>query len=58
MEKKEYSFPVTYRIVDEPSPLEIPDSSEAYLIDKKRNILGKSKEIQDWDHEEVTQLYG
>ncbi len=56
MEKTDYSFPVTFRIEDEPSPLEIPDPSGAYLIDKKGNIVVESKEIKDWYNEEVTQL--
>ncbi len=56
MERTDYSFPITFRIVDEPSPLEIPDPSGAYLIDKTGNIVVKSKEIKDWYNKEVTQL--
>lgn len=56
MEKKDYSFPITFRSTDEPSPLEIPDPSGTYLIDKKGNIVVKSKEIKDWFNEPVTQL--
>lgn len=56
MEKKDYSFPVTFRIENEPSPLEIPNPSGTYLIDKKGNIVIKSNEIKDWYNEPVTQL--
>ncbi len=56
MEKKEYSFPITFRIMDEPSPLEIPDPSGAYLIDKMGNIVVQTKEIKDWYNQEVAQL--
>ncbi|MGB7394213.1 MAG: redoxin domain-containing protein [Pricia sp.] len=56
MEKKAYTFPITYRIVDEPSPLEIPDPSGAYLIDREGDIVIQTVEIQDWYNEEVTGL--
>ncbi|WP_373519816.1 TlpA family protein disulfide reductase [Pricia sp.] len=56
MEKTDYSFPITFRSMDEPSPLEIPDPSGAYLIDKTGSIVVKSNEIKDWYNEEVTQL--
>ncbi len=56
MEKKDYSFPITFRSMDEPSPLEIPDPSGTYLIDKTGGIVVKSKEMKDWYNEEVTQL--
>lgn len=56
MGQKDYSFPITFRSMDEPSPLEIPEPSGAYLIDKGGHIVVKSKEIEDWYNEEVTQL--
>lgn len=56
MEKTDYSFPITFRIVDEASPLEIPDPSGAYLIDKAGRIVVKSKGIKDWYNADVTQL--
>ncbi|HET8735719.1 MAG TPA: TlpA disulfide reductase family protein [Pricia sp.] len=56
MEKKEYTFPITYRIVDEPAPFQIPEPSGAYLIDKKGNIVVESHEIKDWYNDEVTLL--
>ncbi|HZJ21453.1 MAG TPA: TlpA disulfide reductase family protein, partial [Pricia sp.] len=56
MENKDYSFPITFRSMDEPSPLEIPDPSGTYLIDKTGGIVVKSKEMKDWYNEEVTQL--
>lgn len=56
MESKDYSFPITFRIVGEPSPLQIPDPSGAYLIDKMGNIVVKSEKIRDWYNEKTTQL--
>ncbi|HDZ13911.1 hypothetical protein LCGC14_0983170 [marine sediment metagenome] len=56
MEEKDYSFPISFRIMDEPCPLEIPDPSGAYVIDKAGNIVIASKEIKDWYNEEVVQL--
>ena len=56
MQRKKYTFPVTYRIVDEPAPLSIPEPSGAYIIDKKGNIVVKSEKIKDWYNENVTTL--
>lgn len=56
MEKTEYSFPITFRSMDEPSPLEIPNPSGVYLIDKKGSIVVRSKEMKDWYNEETIQL--
>ncbi|SDF09326.1 Thiol-disulfide isomerase or thioredoxin [Pricia antarctica] len=56
MGKTDYSFPITFRSMDEPSPLEIPDPAGTYLIDKTGSIVVKSKEMTDWYNKEVTQL--
>ncbi len=56
MEETDYSFPVTFRIEDEPSPMKIPDPSGAFLIDKEGNIVVESNEIKDWYNEEITKL--
>lgn len=56
MESRAYTFPVTFRMVDEPSPLTIPEPSGAYLIDKTGNIVVKSDKIRDWYSEEMIQL--
>lgn len=56
MEKKGYTFPVTYRIVDEPAPFQIPEPSGAYLFDKRGNIVVKSAENKDWYNAKVTRL--
>ena len=53
MSKNKYSFPITYRMVDEPSPLKIPDPSGAYLIDREGDIVIQTEEIQDWYNEEM-----
>ena len=56
MQKRKYSLPITYRIVNEPAPLEIPDPSGTYLIDREGDIVIETKEIQDWYNEEMTRL--
>lgn len=56
LEKNKYSFPITYRIVGEPSPLEIPDPSGTYIIDKSGRIVVKSLKTKDWYNEKVTAL--
>ncbi|MGB6151423.1 MAG: TlpA disulfide reductase family protein [Pricia sp.] len=56
MENKDYSFPITFRIVGEPCPLVIPEPSGAYLIDKNGRVVVKSDEIKDWHNEKTIQL--
>lgn len=56
MRKNEYNFPVTYRIVGEPSPIDIPEPSGTYIIDRLGNIVVKSENTKDWYNETVRQL--
>lgn len=56
MNVKKFSFPVTYQIIGEPSPLEILPPPATYLIDKKGNIVVKEDDIADWDNTKIRQL--
>ena len=56
MRQRPYTFPVTYRLTDEPAPLSIPEPSGAYIIDKKGNIVIKTVEIKNWYSDKVIQL--
>lgn len=56
MAKNKYTFPVTYRIIDEPAPFDIMEPSGTYIIDKKGNVVVNSATTKDWYNEEVIQL--
>ncbi|SHJ28318.1 TlpA family protein disulfide reductase [Pseudozobellia thermophila] len=57
LEKNKYSMPITYRIVGAPSPLEIPDPSGTYIIDKSGHVVVKSLKTKDWYNDKVTALF-
>lgn len=56
MEKNEYTFPVTYQIIGEKSPLELLKPPGSYILDKKGNIVVHQNAISDWDNTIVTTL--
>ena len=56
MAKNKYTFPVTYRIVGEGAPFEIPKIQGTYIIDENGEIIVNSQETHDWDSATVTQL--
>ena len=56
MEENEFTFPITYRIVGEPSPFEIPDPSGTYIIDKSGEIVVKSLKAKDWNNDKIIEL--
>jgi thiol-disulfide isomerase/thioredoxin len=56
MARKGYTFPITYEIVGDPSPLKILKPSGSYLLDKKGNIVVHQTAIADWDNDKVYQL--
>lgn len=56
MEKKNLTFPVTYQIIGEPSPIEILDPPATYILDKEGNIVVKEDDIADWDNARIRQL--
>jgi peroxiredoxin len=56
MAENKYTFPVTYRIVGEKSPIDTIPVPATYIIDKKGNIRVHQKGIADWDNEKVRKL--
>ncbi|MBM1106499.1 TlpA family protein disulfide reductase [Aurantibacter crassamenti] len=56
MAKKGYTFPITYQIIDEPSPIKLLKPSGTYLLDKKGNIVIHQTAIADWDNNKVFEL--
>lgn len=48
LSKNKFTFPITYRIVGEPSPLEIPEPSGTYIISKNGYIVVSSTNKKDW----------
>lgn len=56
MAKNKYTFPVTYRIVGEKSPIDTTQVPATYIIDRIGNIRIHQKGIADWDNEEVKDL--
>lgn len=56
MEKEGYTFPVTYQIVGDPSPLTLLKPPGSYILDKKGNIVVHQNAIADWDNQKVDTL--
>lgn len=56
MERKEYTFPITYQIVGEQSPIKLLKEGGSYLLDKKGNIVVHQTAIADWDNRTVYDL--
>jgi len=54
MNRKGYTFPITYRIIGEPSPFKLLEPSGTYLLDSDGSIIIHQTEISDWDNEKVT----
>ena len=56
MARKEYTFPITYQIIGEPSPIKILKEGGSYLLDKKGNIVVHQTAIADWDNDVIYAL--
>ncbi len=56
MEKNGYTFPVTYQIVGDPSPLTLLKPPGSYILDKNGAIAVHQNAIADWDNETVFTL--
>ncbi|MRH98972.1 redoxin domain-containing protein [Kriegella sp. EG-1] len=54
--KKGYTFPITYQIIGEPSPIKLLKPSGSYLLDKEGNIVIHQTAIADWDNNNVYDL--
>jgi thiol-disulfide isomerase/thioredoxin len=53
MEENDFTFPVTYLIIGERSPVETNDPPRSYIIDRNGYIVVDKKGIADWDHPKV-----
>jgi thiol-disulfide isomerase/thioredoxin len=56
MARKGYTFPITYLIVDGPSPIKILKPSGSYILNKKGGIIVHQTAIADWDNDTVHTL--
>lgn len=56
MQKNKYTFPVTYQIVGDPSPLKLLKPPGSYILDKKGNIVVHQNAISDWNNSQVYEL--
>ncbi len=56
MEKAGYTFPVTYQIVGDPSPMILLPPPGTYIIDKKGRIAVHQTAISDWSNNKVREL--
>ncbi|MEM8509059.1 MAG: TlpA disulfide reductase family protein [Bacteroidota bacterium] len=56
MAEHQFTFPVTYLIIGDRAPVDIPKPPFSYLIDKQGFIVVKKSGIADWDTRKVHQL--
>jgi|SRR5690606_26628178 len=49
MEKHGFSFPVTYLIIGEKTPLDVSEVPSSYLLDRSGKIVIHEEGIADWD---------
>ena len=49
MEEKEFTFPVTYQIIGEPSPFPLPEPPATVVLDRQGRIAVKHDGIGNWD---------
>ena len=53
VKKHEFSFPLTYLIIGEPSPIAVEEPPFSYLIDKNGYIVIEKDGIADWNSKAV-----
>lgn len=56
MEEEGYTFPVTYQIIGEPSPLSLLKPPGSYVLDKNGYVVVHQNAIADWDNAKVDKL--
>ncbi|PWL37345.1 hypothetical protein DKG77_16375 [Flagellimonas aquimarina] len=56
VEKHGFTFPVTYLIIGEKTPINPDEVPSSYLIDKSGNIVIYKQEIADWNSSKVYDL--
>ncbi len=57
MQRKGYTFPITYQIIGEPSPISLLKPSGSYILGKKGNIVVHQTAIADWNNDTVHNLF-
>ena len=56
MQKQGFTFPVTYLIIGEKTPIDVEEVPSSYIIDKNGYIVIHENEIADWDSSVVHNL--
>lgn len=56
MKENKFTFPVTYLIIGERSPMVILEPPSSYIIDKKGYIWVEQEGIADWDNKRIYNL--
>ena len=56
LEKNEYTLPITYQIIGEPSPVVLLQPPGSYVIDKKGVIRVHQTDISDWQNGTIDKL--
>ncbi|WP_276391611.1 TlpA family protein disulfide reductase [Eudoraea chungangensis] len=56
MKKNDFNFPVTYLIIGEKAPFDIPEAPASYLIDRNGVIRIVQSGIADWDNQNTYQF--
>ncbi len=56
MARKGFTFPITYQIIGEPSPIKLLKPAGSYILDKKGNIVVHQTAIADWDNKDIDVL--
>ncbi len=57
MSKNDFTFPVTYLIIEEKAPFELPEPPATIIIDKTGNIVVSELGISDWDNKTIDNLF-
>ena len=57
MEKNEYSFPVTYLIIGEKTPISKIKPPISYVVDKEGYLVIVNEGIADWDNENIFEVF-
>lgn len=56
MVKNNFDFPVTYLIIDGPSPVKVQESPRSYVIDRNGFVVINQVGIADWNTKSVRKL--
>lgn len=56
MTKNKYTFPITYQIIGEPSPIQLLEPPGCYILDREGIIRIHQNDISDWDNSKVRKL--